>query len=546
MALEGARRRPLSAKAVKMAGESPRIGPPAFHVMLKPRGPICNLNCTHCFYLRAEHLYEPGTSFRMTDEVLESFTRQYIEAQTAPAVTFGWQGGEPTLMGLDFFRRAVALQEKYRRPGMAIANALQTNGILLDDRWCEFLKAHRFLVGLSLDGPPTCHDAYRVDKGGRPTFAAAYRALKLLQRNDVDYNVLCVVHRANADQPRAVYDFFRREGVLFIQFIPAVEPVGSGTPDVTEWTVRPKQWGRFLCEVFDEWVRHDVARVFIQHVDGALEAWLGEEPPSCVHARTCGTCLAMEHNGDLFSCDHYVTPDYFLGNVMQTPMAELVASSFQRRFGERKRQTLPSACRRCPVRFACNGGCQKDRFAVAPDGEPSLNYLCAGYNQFFTHIDPYMRTMVSLLRRGLPPAAIMTTLREASSALAKNTAARRRLPPDSGQYQQGQREGQQEPTDGALHEDQHVAPAHEQALPEPLFEKRAQDEGHDQGGHIEPKLPRHVSGYAHDQQDHQVQGAVVDTIRAGQHEDDDERQQDGLRDAQETDPHPDQREVQHE
>lgn len=378
--------------------------PVGFQVVLKPRGPICNLGCTYCFYLRKRDLYERDTRFRMPDEVLESFTRQYIEAQHVPQVTFIWQGGEPTLMGLNFFRKAIAIQDKYRRPGVQIVNALQTNGVLLDDEWCRFLKEHRFLVGLSLDGPRHLHDVYRVDKAGQPTFDKVYRVLKRLQEHGVDYNILCVVNRVNGGHPLKVYRFFKGEGVQFIQFIPAVERTPDGS--VTDWTIRPQQWGRFLCTVFDEWVQNDVGRVFVQQFDVALEAWVGLESSLCVHARTCGTCLAMEHNGDLFSCDHFVDPEHRLGNILEMPLAELVAAPSQHRFGWNKYDALPRLCRECPVLFACNGGCPKDRFTKAPDGEPGLNYLCTGYKKFFTHIDPCMRRMAAVLRHGRPSAAI--------------------------------------------------------------------------------------------------------------------------------------------
>jgi uncharacterized protein len=393
-------------KALLRSGDAPpHVLPPAFNVMLKPRGPICNLSCTYCFYLRKERLYQEGTAFQMSDEVLESFTRQYIEAQRVPEVTFAWQGGEPTLMGLDFFRKALALQEQYRKPGMRILNALQTNGILLDDAWCHFLKKHQFLVGLSLDGPRELHDAYRVDKGGKPTFDKVYKALKLLQKHGVDFNILCVVNRRNGDHPLCVYRFFKSEGVQFIQFIPAVERTPA--EGVTEWTVRPEQWGKFLCAVFEEWVRSDVGRIFVQNFEVALEAWVGLEPSLCVHARTCGRCLALEHNGDLFSCDHFVTPEYYLGNILQTPLGELVASSFQRQFGLDKRDALPRYCQQCPVLFACNGGCPKDRFIRTPDGEPGLNYLCVGYKLFLQHINRDMQFMAEELSAGRAPANVM-------------------------------------------------------------------------------------------------------------------------------------------
>ncbi|MCS7310389.1 MAG: anaerobic sulfatase maturase [Armatimonadetes bacterium] len=378
--------------------------PAAFHVMLKPTGAACNLDCQYCFYLRKEALY-PGVSSRMSEEVLEAFTREYLQAQCVPEVHFTWQGGEPTLLGLDFFRRAVQLQRQYARPDVTVYNALQTNGVLLDDEWCRFLKENCFLVGLSLDGPKDLHDAYRVDKRGRATFDKVYRALKLLQKHKVEYNVLCVVNRLNSQHPLRVYRFFRREGVRFIQFIPAVEPTPEG--GVTEWTVPSQAWGEFLCAVFDEWVRRDVGRVFVQHFDVALEAWLGMEPSLCVHARTCGGCLAMERNGDLFSCDHYVSPHYFLGNIREMPLAQMVASPFQRQFGRDKWERLPRYCRECEVLFVCHGGCPKDRFAHTPDGEEGLNYLCEGYKRFFTHIAPYMREMARLIRAGQPASRIM-------------------------------------------------------------------------------------------------------------------------------------------
>lgn len=382
--------------------------------MLKPTGPLCNLECRYCFYLKKEHLYSQGTSFFMSDIVLEAFTRQYIESQPGREVVFSWQGGEPTLIGLPFFKRALEFQKRYKKPGRIIKNTLQTNGWFLDDEWCLFLKENGFLVGLSLDGPRHLHDAYRVDKGGRPTFDRVYRGLKLLQKHGVMFNILCVVHRVNAEEPLGVYRFFKNEGVQFIQFIPAVEKTADGR--VTEWTVRPHQWGKFLCRVFDEWIRSDVGSLFIQNFDVALEAWLGLDPSLCVHARTCGNCLAMEHNGDVFSCDHFVSWDYYLGNILRTDLAELVSSPFQRQFGQNKRDLLPAYCRNCPVLFACNGGCPKDRFAKTPEGEPGLNYLCAGYKQFFLHARPYLKRMAELILAGQPPSLIRDLLRAEAAA----------------------------------------------------------------------------------------------------------------------------------
>lgn len=392
------------------------VMPSGFHVMLKPRGAICNLDCSYCFYLRKEKLFEKDSTFRMSDEVLESFTRQYIESQSVSQVTFAWQGGEPTLMGVEFFEKALEYQKKYARPGMVIQNSFQTNGILLDDAWCAFLRKNRFLIGLSLDGPRELHDANRVDKGGHPTFDRVHAAMKRLQQHGVEHNILCVVNSVNCRKPLEVYRFFRSESVQFVQFIPAVERLPDGS--LTEWTVPAERWGRFLCEIFDEWVRRDVGRIFVQHFDLALEAWMGMEPSLCVHAKTCGNGLAMEHSGDLFSCDHYVRPEYYLGNITRTPLKQMVASPFQRKFGQDKLDTLPRQCRECEVRFACNGGCPKDRFISTPDGEPGLNYLCAGYRMFFNHIDGPMQTMARLLRDQKPPAQIMDILagRAASNA----------------------------------------------------------------------------------------------------------------------------------
>ncbi|MBN1666438.1 MAG: anaerobic sulfatase maturase [Anaerolineales bacterium] len=384
---------------------------PAFHLLAKPSGALCNLDCKYCFFLSKEKLY-PDSDFRMPDQVLESFVRQYIQSQSAPEVTFNWQGGEPTLMGLDFFRRAVALAEQYKRPGMRVHHSIQTNGILLDDEWCAFLKQHDFLVGISLDGPPQRHDVYRVDKGGQPTFERVRRGLERLQAHQVETNILCSVHAANADHPLEVYRFFRDAlQVQFIQFIPIVErdhPLGYQQGNrVTERSVKPRQYGEFLADIFDEWLRRDVGRVYVQIFDIALGAWVGAPPSLCVFAPTCGDALALEHNGDLYACDHFVEPDYRLGNILETPMSTLVAAPQQRRFGQDKLDRLPRDCRECEVRFVCHGGCPKNRFHQTSDGAPGLNVLCPGYKHFFNHIDAPMRLMAFLLRQGRPPAEIM-------------------------------------------------------------------------------------------------------------------------------------------
>lgn len=388
--------------------------PPAFHIMLKPRGAICNLGCQYCYFLSKERLY-PKSDFCMPDDLLEDFTRQYIQAQQVPEVTFAWQGGEPTLMGLDFFEQAVGFQRRYARPGQKIHNAIQTNGTTLTEEWCRFFKQHDFLVGLSLDGPRALHDAYRQDKGGQPTFERVIAGLALLKQHQVSTNALTTVHAANGDHPLAVYRFLRDEARLdYIQFIPIVErdnetgyQQGSR---LTQRSVKAKQYGRFLTAVFDEWVRRDVGQVYVQIFDVALGAWLGQPGALCIFAPTCGTALAMEHNGDLYACDHFVEPNYLLGNIREQALLELVAGPKQVQFGQDKLAKLPKYCLDCEVRFACHGGCPKNRTLRSPQGEPGLNYLCQGYKDFFQHIDEPMRIMAFLLRQQRPPAEIMNIL----------------------------------------------------------------------------------------------------------------------------------------
>jgi len=375
-----------------------------FHVLAKPTGPICNLDCQYCFFLSKESLY-PGDRFRMGDDVLAEYLRQYLGSQPDGEVTVAWQGGEPTLMGVDFFRRAVALAEEVARPAQVLQHTIQTNGTLLTDEWCELLAAEHFLVGISIDGPPDLHDRYRVDKRGGPTSDRVLRGLDLLVSHGVDVNVLCTVHAANQDRPLDVYRYLRDElGITFIQFIPIVErqnETGFQEGDtVTGRSVDPAAWGRFLIAVFDEWVVRDVGTVFVQMFDAALASWCDLPSTLCIFRATCGDALALEHNGDLYSCDHFVEPDHLLGNIATTTMVELVTSPKQRAFGQAKSDTLPAYCRSCDVRFACNGECPRNRFTRTPDGEDGLNYLCAGYKAFFTHIDGPMRLMAGLLRSG--------------------------------------------------------------------------------------------------------------------------------------------------
>jgi uncharacterized protein len=383
----------------------------AFHLMTKPRGAICNLDCAYCYFLAKEKLY-PNSNFYMGDNLLQEYTRQYIEAQHVPEITFTWQGGEPLLMGLDFFRQAISYQQQYRKPGMRIMNALQTNGVTLDDEWCAFFKANDFLIGISLDGPRELHDAYRLDKGGNPTFDRVMAGLRCLQKHCVEYNVLTTVHAANADYGLHIYCFLRDEvGARYLQFIPIVERDNDkgfqeGT-SVTSRSVSAEGYGQFLIDIFDEWVRRDVGRVYVQMFDVALATWVGDSPGLCVFEETCGVALAMEHNGDVYSCDHFVEPKHFVGSIVDIPLSESVVSDKQREFGLAKRDSLPQYCRECDVRFVCNGGCPKDRFIETPNGQAGLNYLCAGYKAFFQYIHEPMNVMASELAHQHPPANVM-------------------------------------------------------------------------------------------------------------------------------------------
>jgi uncharacterized protein len=412
--------------------------PRAFHVMTKPIGPLCNLDCKYCFYLEKEKLFPANENFKMSDEVLETYIRQYIEQQNVPEVSFAWQGGEPTLLGVNFFRKVVALQKKYAN-AKSISNAFQTNGTLLDDEWGGFLAESGFLVGLSIDGPAKLHDAYRVDKKGGATYERVIAGLRVLKKHKVEFNTLTVVNRVNSQKPLEVYRFLRDIGSGFIQFIPLVERLADAeakklgldlaTPPradeegqkrmpVTDWSVEPKQYGEFLCTIFDEWVRRDVGRTFVQIFDvtlGNTLATLGSPHSQggglCVFSEKCGTALAMEHNGDVYACDHYVYPQFKLGNVLNHSLGEMVASDFQRKFGHDKSDTLPRYCRECDVRGLCHGECPKHRFIRTPDGDPGLNYLCRAYKHFFTHTAPAMRRMGQLLDQGRAPADIMREIR---------------------------------------------------------------------------------------------------------------------------------------
>lgn len=407
-----------------------------FHVLTKPIGPICNLDCKYCFYLEKEVLYPDTSKWAMPADVLESYIQQYIQQQDTDAIHFAWQGGEPTLLGVDYFRNIVALQAKYAN-GKRIENAFQTNGVLLNDEWGSFFAEEKFLVGISIDGPRELHDAYRVDKGGQPTFDRVMRGIGFLKKHAVAFNTLTTVHRKNSYNPLDVYRFLKESGSGYMQFIPIVERISTHTTQdgmvlvspsfsdrarVSDWSVEPLQFGRFLSTIFDEWVRNDVGKTFVQLFDVSLEMWMGMEASLCIFRKTCGSALAVEHNGDLYSCDHFVYPENRLGNIMQQALGEMVESPQQIQFGHAKNDTLPKYCRQCEVRFACNGECPKHRFATTPDGEAGLNYLCAGYKRFFTHIDPYMQFMAAQLRQQRAPANVMewVRMREAAALPSAN------------------------------------------------------------------------------------------------------------------------------
>jgi uncharacterized protein len=417
--------------------------PRALHVMAKPTGAVCNLDCEYCFFLSKEMLY-PGSDFRMAADLQETYIRQLLEAHArAPEVVVAWQGGEPTMMGLDFFRRSVEIERTYARPGQQILNTIQTNGTLLTDEWGEFLKANDFLVGISLDGPAELHNAYRVDKGGKPTFDRVMRGLDVLRRHEVDWNVLTTVHAANGDHGRAVYTFLRDDlGATFVQFIPIIERADEQTLPIAEagWghgvagrplytqtgnlvtgrSVGPDQYGRFLIDVFEEWVRRDVGSVYVQMFDTALANFHGTSGGLCVHAETCGSQLALEHNGDVYSCDHYVEPGYLLGNIGDRHLLDLSVLPQQDQFGQAKRDTLTRYCQECDVRTACNGGCPKDRFATSPYGEPGQHFLCPGYQAFFRHVREPMLAMSALLTAGRAPAQIMDRYAAADAGRGRN------------------------------------------------------------------------------------------------------------------------------
>lgn len=413
-------------KTKQNAADSDDCRQQGFHLMAKPAGSICNLHCAYCFYREKKTFYPDKSACRMSDEVLEAYTREYIQCQPGPSVVFDWQGGEPTLLGRGFFERALDLQKKHSQ-GKQISNTLQTNGTILDEDWCAFLSQNKFLVGLSLDGPGTVHDACRVDRDGKPTSARVLQALKLLQKHGVDVNVLATVNRESSQHPLDVYRFFKQQGVQFIQFIPIIEREADpraeklGLPlaappslvhqekwtAVTSWSVEPEPYGEFLIRIFEEWISNDVGKIFVMNFEWSLGAWAGVGPGVCYLAPRCGRNLIIEHNGDIFSCDHYMYPDYRLGNILEGGLNNMIDSQQQTALGASKETALPEYCRRCEVLFACRGGCPKHRFAQSPDGEPGLNYLCAGLKKFYQYVHPSMNRMVELINSGIPVKKIM-------------------------------------------------------------------------------------------------------------------------------------------
>lgn len=392
------------------------------YVMTKAAGSSCNLACEYCYYLEKNNLYkdiQPDKRFIMSDQLLERFIDMYIQSQTTPQVQFCWHGGESLMRPLSFYKRVVELQQKYAA-GHIIDNTIQTNGTLLNDEWCRFFKDNNWLVGVSIDGPQEFHDEYRRNKMGAPSFRKVMQGINLLKKHGVEWNAMAVVNDFNADYPLDFYHFFKEIECRYIQFAPIVErilprkdgrhlasPMDANGAPLADFSVSPEQWGNVLCTIFDEWVRHDVGQYFIQLFDATLANWIGEQPGVCTMARTCGHAGVMEYNGDVYSCDHFVFPEYKLGNIRTSTLVEMMYSPRQQQFGNDKFDRLPDQCRRCKYLFACNGECPKNRFAVTADGQPGLNYLCAGYHRFFEHVAPYMDYMANELKNHRSPASVM-------------------------------------------------------------------------------------------------------------------------------------------
>ena len=394
------------------------------YVMLKPAGAHCNLACKYCYYLEKSHLYQNSLRHLMSDEMLEQFTREYIEAQTMPQVLFTWHGGEPLMRSIDFYKKALALQKKYAH-GKQIDNVIQTNGTLLTDEWCEFFAKNHWLVGISIDGPQEYHDHYRVTPAGKPSWEKVMQGIQLLKKHRVEWNAMAVVNAYNAEHPLEFYHFFRDNGCQYLQFTPIVErltehedgrTLASLADDreipLADASVTPQQWGNFLCTIFDDWVRHDVGKTFVEIFDCTLANWMGVLPGICAYSKECGHAGVMEHNGDVYSCDHFVFPEYKLGNIRDHTLIEMLYGDKQHAFSRLKHTSLPRQCKECDMEFACHGECPKNRFEKDKYGEPGLNYLCKGYYQYYSHVAPYMDFMKRELQAQRPPANIMEALKK--------------------------------------------------------------------------------------------------------------------------------------
>jgi len=394
------------------------------YVMLKPAGAHCNLACKYCYYLEKNNLYDKSHRHIMSDEMLEQFTREYIEAQTMPQVLFTWHGGEPLMRSIDFYKKALTLQKKYAR-GRRIDNVIQTNGTMLTDEWCEFFAQNNWLVGISIDGPQEYHDHYRLTTTGNPSWQKVMHGIELLKKHHVEWNAMAVVNAYNADHPLEFYHFFKDNGCQYLQFTPIVErltkhqdgrTLASLADDkeipLADFSVTPEQWGSFLCAIFDEWVRNDVGKMFVEIFDCTLANWMGVLPGICAYSKNCGHAGVMEHNGDVYSCDHFVFPEYKLGNIRDHTLIEMLYGDKQHAFSRLKHTSLPRQCKECDMEFACHGECPKNRFEKDKYGEPGLNYLCKGYYQYYSHVAPYMDFMKRELQAQRPPANIMEALKK--------------------------------------------------------------------------------------------------------------------------------------
>ena len=389
----------------------------SFHVMAKPIGPLCNIGCKYCFYLEKEKMFPKNESFKMKEEILDEYIKQYIDSQQTNEVIFTWQGGEPTMLGVSYFKKIIELQQRHAK-GKIISNSMQTNGTLLNEEWGQFLKEYNFLIGLSIDGPPKLHDAYRVDKKGLPTYEKVIKGLRVLQKYKIEFNTITVVNSINSKKPLEVYNFLKKIGSAYMQFIPLVERLPDDKANrlgfdlafpptindekklpVTDWSVKPTQYGEFLISIFNEWSKNDIGKVFVQIFDVTLGNWSGLQPNSlCVFSETCGKAVALEHDGSVYSCDHYVYPSYKLGNITSSFLGDMIESERQKDFGNSKQTALPNYCKQCEFEFVCHGECPKHRFLQTPDGENGLNYLCTGYKKFFKHITPLMNDLTVRLK----------------------------------------------------------------------------------------------------------------------------------------------------